>query len=97
MAKRLTKKVKKVQIEFLRTVIGMVSAAFALVAALAWNTAITEILKKYIQPGSSVLSWVIYALIVTLIAVLVALYLGWISGRIREEEVEVEEKEQNRK
>jgi uncharacterized membrane protein YidH (DUF202 family) len=97
MAKRLKKNVKKVQIEFLRTVISMVSAAFALVAALAWNTAITEILKKYIQPGSSVLSWVIYALIVTLIAVLVALYLGWISGRIREEEVEVEEAEENNK
>ena len=97
MAKRLTKKVKKVQIEFMRTVISMVSAAFALVAALAWNTAITEILKKYIQPGSSVLSWVIYALIVTLIAVLVALYLGWISGRIKEDEVEVEEEEKNEK
>ena len=96
MAKKLTRNVKKVQIEFLRTLIGMVSAAFALVAALAWNTAITEILKKYIQPGSSVLSWVIYALIVTLIAVLVALYLGWISGRIRKDEVQVEEEEKEK-
>ena len=96
MAKKIPSTVKKVQIEFLRTLITMVSAAFALVAALAWNTAITEIIKKYLQPGSSVWSWIIYALIVTLIAVLVALYLGWISGRIKEEEVEAEEEEKEK-
>ena len=77
----------------MKTIITMVSAAFALVAALAWNTAISEIIKKYLNPGKTVISWLIYASIVTLIAVSVGMYLGWLSSRVKEEESEEENKE----
>jgi hypothetical protein len=93
--KRLSKSARKIRNEFLKTIVTMIGAGFALVAALAWNTAITEIIKKYLKPGSTISSWLIYALIVTFIAALVGLYLGILSGQIRrsEEEIEKQEKE----
>ena len=84
----MKKYLNEVKNEFLKTLIKMISTAFALVAALAWNTAISEIIKKYLKPGESIVSWVIYALVVTLIAVLVGIYLGRLSGRIKGEEIE---------
>lgn len=80
----MEKSVKKIRIELLKTMIKMISAAFVFVAALAWNTAISEIIKKYLRPGSTVLSWLIYALVVTLIAALVGLYLSRLSSKIKE-------------
>ena len=96
MVKYSSKSVRKFRIEFLKTVVKMVSAAFALVAALAWNTAISEIIKKYLQPGKTVVSWLIYALIVTFLAALVGFYLSRISGKIKEAE-ELEKKKEEEK
>ncbi len=91
MVKYINKSVRKFRIEFLKIAVKMISAAFALVAALAWNTAISEIIKKYLKPGSNALSWLIYALVVTLVAVLVGFYLSRLSGKIKEAE-ELEKK-----
>ncbi len=91
MAKYIKKSVREFRIEFLKTTTKMVSAAFVFVAALAWNTAISEIIKKYLKSGSTVLSWLIYALVVTLIAALVGFYLSRISSKIKKEE-ELEKK-----
>lgn len=46
------------------------TAAFALVAALAWNTAIQQIFKNIFGEQSSVGAMLGYALLVTVIAVL---------------------------
>lgn len=90
--------VRKLRIEFLKTMVKMVSAAFALVAALAWNTAISEIIKKYLRPGSGLFSWLIYALVVTFIAVIVGFYLSRISSKIKEtEELEKQKEEEKEK
>lgn len=103
MVKYIKKSVREFRIEFLKIAIKMVSAAFALVAALAWNTAISEIIKKYLKPGGSIFSWLIYALMVTFFAVLVGFYLSRISSKIKEEEKlekkreEEKEKNKNRK
>lgn len=90
---------KKIRNEFLKTLITMVSAAFGLVAALAWNTAISEIIKKYLKPGSGIYSWIFYALVVTVIAVLVGFYLGRLASRIKKEESldEAQDKEKEKK
>lgn len=48
-----------------------VTGAFTFVAALAWNSAITSLINKYIKPGDNTLSLFIYAVVVTLIAVIV--------------------------
>lgn len=86
MVEKIRRSMKKIKIEFLKTITKMVSAAFAMVAALAWNTAISEIIKKYLKQGNTLMSWLIYAMIVTLVAVLVGFYLSRVSSKIKEEE-----------
>lgn len=53
----------------------LTTAGFGLVAALAWNDAVKTFIEEYIKPytaqGSVLTSQIIYALIVTLLAVLV--------------------------
>ncbi|MBI2588346.1 hypothetical protein HY373_01675 [Candidatus Berkelbacteria bacterium] len=72
----MAKENKTVKAEFKKTLATLIISAFSLVAALAWNEAITHIIEKFIQPGQSIISWLIYALLVTLLAVLAGLYLG---------------------
>ena len=85
----MKKYIRKFRIEFLKTMVKMVTSAFALVAALAWNTSISEIIKRYIQSGNSVSSWLIYAMIVTILAVIVGIYLSGLNNKIKEEEKEL--------
>jgi hypothetical protein len=54
---------------------ALITAAFGLVAALAWNTAIQAIFTKIFGTASSITAMITYALIVTLIAV-------WVTIRI---------------
>ena len=53
----------------------LISNSFALVSALAWNNVIQELVNTYIKPyisqGSGLVSLILYALIVTIIAVIV--------------------------
>lgn len=51
--------------------LGLISTAFSLVAALAWNDAIREFINQFIGKGQSVLSHFLYAIIVTIVAVLI--------------------------
>ncbi len=75
--------------EFIATVISLVSTAFGVVAALAWNSAIQEVFAKYIgTTGSRVAALFVYAALVTLIGVVVIVYLGRIATRIGAEPVE---------
>jgi len=62
--------------EFLKTMIQLATAGFGLVAALAWNEVIKEFIDRYISSGSSLISKLIYALLVTSIAVWVTYILG---------------------
>ena len=87
----MKKQLKRLRNEFFKTMITMVSASFALVAALAWNTSISEIIKKYIKPGQSIVSWLLYALIVTIIAALIGFYLSTLSRKIKKEDKELNE------
>ena len=50
----------------------MVSTAFSLVAALAWNEAIKKLIDEFVPKGQGVLSLFIYAGFVTVITVIVA-------------------------
>jgi uncharacterized membrane protein (DUF106 family) len=61
--------------EILKQMMVLSTSAFGLVAALAWNAVIVELVTKYIQPliggSSTIISLIIYAVVVTLLAVLV--------------------------
>lgn len=67
---------KRLHIEILKQMITLTTSGFGLVAALAWNNVITELVDSYIKPylaqGSGLLSLLIYAVAITILAVLVA-------------------------
>lgn len=60
----------------IETLTALLTAAFGLIAALAWNTAIQAIFKKIFGEQSSILAMVIYALVVTIIAVILTIWIG---------------------
>ena len=71
--KGLFRRATKVQREALLKAMTYIMAAFGLVAALAWNEAIKELINQYFESGNNILSKFIYAIIVTLIAVFITL------------------------
>ncbi len=62
----------------------MLAAAFVFVAGLAWNDAVKAFIDRYFNAGSGVYSRFIYAILVTLIAVLVTTRLNRIAQRFHE-------------
>ncbi|MDE3194296.1 MAG: hypothetical protein KGN00_11475 [Chloroflexota bacterium] len=62
--------------QFLTTMIQLASAAFGVVAALAWNAFITELVKAYLPAQAGLVGLFIYAVVVTIIAVIVLTSLG---------------------
>jgi hypothetical protein len=61
--------------------IALASAAFGVVAALAWNSAITALVKQIFGSGAQIVSLFIYAIIVTILAVIVMVNLGKLAER----------------
>lgn len=74
----------------LATIVSLVTAAFSFVAALAWNSAIQQLLSENVHIGGDFLGITIskggvdavYAIIVTIIAVVVVVFLNRISKRM---------------
>lgn len=77
---KITREVKRLRKEFAERLLKLVTSGFGLVAALAWNELIKEFIATYIQPffgkGSGFISLSIYALFVTLLAVLITYQLS---------------------
>ncbi len=61
----------------------LVTSAFWLVAALAWNTAIQDLFKRYFGAGSNLSAELLYAAVVTVIAVIATLWIGRISEKFK--------------
>jgi hypothetical protein len=61
--------------------IALASAAFGLVAALAWNEAIKATLE-YLNLGDSLAGLYTYAILATLLAVIVLVWLGKLAARV---------------
>lgn len=76
----------KFHIEVIRQMLTLATSGFGLVAALAWNSLIQAIvndyLKKVLPSGSGIISLLIYALVITLLAVLVTYQLSKILNKI---------------
>ena len=64
------------QKEVVEKVAALVTAAFGLIAALAWNTAIQEIFRIIFGDQSGVLAMIFYAVVVTIIAIVVTILIG---------------------
>ena len=71
--------------ELFEQLLQLATAGFGLTAALAWNEAIKTVIEEYIKPytttGSQLVSQMIYALIVTLLAVAITYQLTKLSQK----------------
>ena len=66
---------------YVQTMISLASAAFGVVAALAWNSAITALVKQIFGTGGEIALLFVYAVLMTVIAVLVMVNLGKLAER----------------
>ena len=77
---KLTKEAIDLRKKVLSEMLKLATSGFGLVAALAWNELIKEIVTIYIKPffgeSSGLISLAIYAVLVTVLAVFVTFQLG---------------------
>lgn len=77
---------KEMKREVVDKMLTLATSGFGLVAALAWNELIKEVVSQYIKPyiggASGIISLGIYALIITFLAVLVTYNLSRLAKRI---------------
>jgi len=76
------------QKEVIEKIAALITAAFGLIAALAWNTAIQEIFRLIFGDQSGVLAMIFYAVIVTIIAVVVTIWIGRVAQKHTGKKVE---------
>ena len=78
----------KLKLTILRQMVTLSTGSLGLVAALAWNSLIQEIvnnyIKEYLTVGSGIVSLLIYALVVTVLAVFVTLQLSKLIEKLEE-------------
>lgn len=88
--KKKTEKQKRLHIAVVTQMLTLATSGFGLVSALAWNNLIQTLVKEYIEPylpgSGTVISLLLYALIVTLLAVVVTLQLSKLLRRLENDE-----------
>ncbi|KKS84956.1 MAG: hypothetical protein UV59_C0012G0049 [Candidatus Gottesmanbacteria bacterium GW2011_GWA1_43_11] len=88
--KDLNKKNTALHLAILRQMVTLATSGFGLVAALAWNNVIQDLVNNHIKPylpqGSSLLSLFIYALVVTTLAVFITYNLTKLVKRLENPE-----------
>jgi len=73
------------KLEILEKLSTLVVAGFGLVAALAWNEAIQKLFKSIFGEASSLGAMLGYAVLVTVVVVLVTYYLGKATKKVKDE------------
>ena len=66
----------------METILGLITTAFAFVAGLAWNEAIQALIQQFVGTGSALTSLFTYAIIVTVIAVIVTVILARFAAKM---------------
>ena len=66
--------------EVVEKIAALMTAAFGLIAALAWNDAIKQMIEKL---GLQVYGPILYAVVITIIAVIATICIGRISAKLK--------------
>lgn len=66
----------------METMLTLITTAFAFVVGLAWNEAIQKLIEEFYTAGGAVTGLLIYAVIVTIVAVVVTVLLARIAGKM---------------
>ena len=86
MAKNKSKP-KKLHIELVRQMVALSTSGFGLVAALAWNNVVqkfvSDYVEKFLPKGSGLISLLIYAILITALAVLITFQLSRLLDRLK--------------
>ena len=87
---------KPFKIQLVETFATLMTAAFGMIAALAWNTAIKTLIDEIFDTGDTIIPLFVYAIIITVIAVICILLIARTLGRLKEsmEAEEAKKKEQ---
>lgn len=75
------KEIEEVKREFTEKTITLILGGFGLVAALAWNEAIKSLFETFFKKSNELIGKFIYAVIVTVIIVVVSMRLKRISEK----------------
>ena len=71
--------------QVIEKIAALTTAAFGLVAALAWNDAIKKLFEVIFGKSSNVAIMFLYAIIITVVVVLVTMKLSKATGKLKEE------------
>jgi len=86
--KKTKAELKKTQLAILKQMVKLATSGFGLVAALAWNNVIKEFVESYVKEylayGSGLISLLIYAVLITFLAVIVTLQLSKLVEKLEE-------------
>ena len=66
----------------METILALITTAFAFVAGEAWNSAIQTLIESVIGTGDALPSLFTYAIIVTIIAVIVTVLIARVAGKM---------------
>jgi hypothetical protein len=84
--KKTKEEIRRYQLAVVKQMLTLATSGFGLVAALAWNelikTLINDYIKTRISVGSGIISLVIYAVVVTFLAVTVTLQLSKLAEKL---------------
>lgn len=101
MDKRITKIGKEalnLQVEVTKQMIILATNGLGLVAALAWNSVIQELVNNYVKPflpaGYGIVSLILYALLITILAVTVTLQMTKLKNSLEKSIKTTREEEQ---
>ena len=75
---------KNLKLEILGKMSDLVTAGFGLVAALAWNEAIKKLFESIFGKQSNLIAMFGYAVIITVIVVVVTMRIGKITNKLKE-------------
>lgn len=77
---------RKLHLAIVKQMITLSTSGFGLVAALAWNNVIQEFvnnyIKKYLDVGSGTISLLVYAILITILAVTITYQLGKLAEKL---------------
>ncbi len=83
-----SEKQNKIHVEIVRQMLTLATSGFGLVAALAWNGFIQEFvnnyIKKWLPNNGGIISLLIYAVIITILAVFITLQLSKLLKRLED-------------
>lgn len=74
---------KKLKTEIIEKLSTLITTAFGLVAALAWNEAIKAIFERVFGSPSELVPMLIYAVVVTIIAVLATIWISRLAKKVK--------------